>query len=92
VGFALDIAAYSTSNRDPSQGFSEIEDYYDWREGYEAMALAGDILVPIGAAATLGGLLWLLLSRRDRLAGSAAGRVSVVPMGASAGTALRVQF
>lgn len=61
----LDIVAFSSASRDPSEAFASVREYRDWQEGYENTALAGDILMGLGAAAAVGGLVWLLLWRRD---------------------------
>jgi len=64
AGGVLDIVAYTKSQRDGSEPFGEMSEYTSWEESVEALALAGDLLLPLGAAAAVGGLVWLLVAMR----------------------------
>lgn len=63
TGGILDIAAYVRS--DPDQSFDTYDQYDDWRSSSVSIAVAGDVLMGIGAAAAIGGLIWLLVARRS---------------------------
>jgi hypothetical protein len=64
TGGVLDVVAFVDSRRtDP---FDEIGQIDEWAAGVEAEALAGDVLLFVGAAVAVGGLVWLLVSRRIR--------------------------
>lgn len=63
TGGILDIAAYARFSRTETEQLT-IEEFLSWQNRVDGLALGGDILVAVGAAAALGGLIWLLLSRR----------------------------
>ena len=63
TGGILDIAAYVRSDAD--QNFDTYDQYDDWRSSSVSIAVAGDVLMGIGAAAAIGGLIWLLVARRS---------------------------
>lgn len=67
TGAVLDIVAYAQANtdHDANDPFASNGDYEDWRSGARSLAIAGDVLVGVGAAAAVGGLIWLLLARRS---------------------------
>lgn len=44
--------------------FESLQALDDWASTVESRAIAGDVLVGVGAAAAVGGLVWLLLTRR----------------------------
>ncbi len=84
TGGVLDIVAYSSSLR--TERFSTNAEMDDWASSVQATALAGDVLVGVGAAVAVGGLIWLLLARRNRDTSSAAAsrlRFGASPMGDS---------
>lgn len=62
TGGVLDIVSLVESRRtEPTQS---MDDYQHWQNVVRNTALAGDILLWTGVAVTVGGLIWLLLSRR----------------------------
>jgi tetratricopeptide (TPR) repeat protein len=67
TGSVLDIVAYAQANteRGASDPFGSTQEYEDWRDGAHHLAIAGDVLLPVGAAAAVGGLIWLLVARRS---------------------------
>jgi len=69
TGVALDIVAYVRSGE---HEFTGNQGYQDWYDGNLAMAIAGDVLTAVGAAAAIGGLIWLLVAR-SRQRGPTAG-------------------
>ena len=84
TGVILDIAVLSRSNteRDANDPFETYEDYDDWRQGSINLGIAGDVLVGVGAAAAVGGLIWLLVARRNNSARAARTRsLSLSPLG-----------
>lgn len=60
VGGILDIVAFVRSG-DP--GFADQAEYESWHSSTMGLAIAGDVLVGLGAAAAIGGLVWLLVAR-----------------------------
>jgi len=84
AGVVLFGVAYADYTRDPQEAFATIQTYREWREGYENLALAGDVLVGVGAAAAVGGLVWLLVARRSHGRPSA-GRTPVLGLAAEPG-------
>ncbi len=68
TGGILDIVAYVQSDTDHNANdpFGSTDEYDDWAEGAVALATAGDVLVAVGAAAAVAGLVWLLVARRSR--------------------------
>jgi tetratricopeptide (TPR) repeat protein len=62
VGCVLDVVAYTRA--EDAQGFDDIEEYDAWYDLVGNAALAGDVLVGVGAAAFVAGLVWLLVDRR----------------------------
>lgn len=66
TGGVLDVVAYTRSGSDHSSEnlFASFTEYDDWRSGVRNLALAGDVLVGVGAATAVAGLVWLLLARR----------------------------
>jgi tetratricopeptide (TPR) repeat protein len=48
------------------QPFADMDTYDDWFHRVGGMALAGDILVGVGAATLVAGLIWLLVDRHQR--------------------------
>ena len=94
AGVALDAVAFVASNRDDGDAFSSPQAYEDWRSRAMGMAIAGDVLLGVGAVAAVGGLVWLLLSRRSaRLGASSRGlaALSLMPS-ASGGLMLQTSF
>ena len=92
TGGVLDIAAYVQA--EDAQGFDDFGEYQDWYEFVGAAALAGDVLLGIGAATLVGGLIWLLVDRRSRRNGSGSARrrgVGAVAV-SSNGVLLRASF
>jgi len=72
TGGVLDIVAYTRAEE--PQGFDDFDEYQEWYDSVGDMALAGDVLVGVGAATFVGGLIWLLVNRRSRRGGSESGR------------------
>ena len=73
VGGVLDIVALTRS--DPAvEQFGSYTEYEDWRTSSRNIAIAGDVLVGVGAAMAVGGLIWLLVARSRRTAAQAASR------------------
>lgn len=58
---ALWAVAYSGSQQD--ERFETVEDYNDWQYWVYDLALAGDILLAIGATAAVAGLIWLTIDK-----------------------------
>lgn len=94
----LDVVAFTNADRDPSEQFGSYREYLDWRDSYTNMALAGDVLMGVGAAAAIGGLVWLLLWRRaNRDAASQPAAADAPPLSLNltpngAGASLALQF
>jgi hypothetical protein len=61
TGVALWAAAYAGSQREDR--FDSVEDYDHWQYRVYDLAFAGDILVGVGAAAAVAGLIWLTIDR-----------------------------
>jgi len=92
TGGVLDIVAYSRSStgHGADDPFSTQDEYEDWRDGATNIAVAGDVLVAVGAAAAVAGLIWLLVARRSRSGeASTARRLALLPMG-NGGVMLRL--
>jgi hypothetical protein len=92
TGGVLDIVAYSRSStgHGDDDPFSTQDEYEDWRDGATNIAIAGDVLVAVGAAAAVAGLIWLLVARRSRSGqASTARRLALLPMG-NGGVMLRL--
>jgi tetratricopeptide (TPR) repeat protein len=66
TGGVLDIVALSRSNPDGYDQLENLTDYEEWHTSTTNLALAGDVLVGLGAAAAVGGLVWLLVARGRR--------------------------
>lgn len=70
AGLVLDIAAYVQS--DPSyylygdDQFSSEDSYEEWRSSCTDLALAGDILLGVGGAIAVGGLVWVIVTASRR--------------------------
>jgi tetratricopeptide (TPR) repeat protein len=91
VGCVLDVVAYTRA--EDAQGFDDIGEYDAWYDLVGNAALAGDVLVGVGAAAFVAGLVWLLVDRRgnrDRSVARAGRPWGVAPTGA--GLALQLGF
>jgi hypothetical protein len=87
----LDVVAYTRA--EDAQGFDDIGEYDAWYDLVGNAALAGDVLVGVGAAAFVAGLVWLLVDRRgnrDRSVARAGRPWGVAPTGA--GLALQLGF
>ena len=76
AGGGLYIAAFASWNRTDS--FNTMAELDDWESRYQTMALAGDILVGVGAAAAVGWLVWLLVSMRRARRAQASLRVPML--------------
>jgi tetratricopeptide (TPR) repeat protein len=73
IGGILDIVAFARSDPEGQDEFSNLDEVRNWREGAHNLALAGDVLVGVGAAAAVGGLIWLLVARNRRASNQATG-------------------
>ena len=82
TGGVLDLVAYLQSDRDGSDQFGSEAAYESWYEGVRNMALAGDVLLGVGAAAAIGGLVWLVVAMRQR----SRSRTSQPPVALSVGS------
>lgn len=94
TGGIFDIVAYvrADTEHDASNTFPSYDAYRDWRSGMRNMAIAGDVLVAVGAAAAIGGLIWLLVARRSSSGReSSTSSISISPMGSS-GVLLQTQL
>lgn len=80
IGATLDIVAFVKSNRDEQDPFGSIPEYDDWVSSSMNLAIAGDVLVGVGTAAAVGGLVWLLLARRSGGQATAPSRRGVVSL------------
>lgn len=79
TGGVLDIVAYTRSGE---RDFTNENEYQDWRDGVSNLAIAGDVLVGVGAAVAVGGLIWLLVAR-SRSGGSSRSHGSLVSLSPS---------
>jgi tetratricopeptide (TPR) repeat protein len=64
MGGVLDFLALQSA--DGVVRFQDLDEYQAWRDEVEGTALAGDVLLGIGAAAAVGGLIWLLIELVSR--------------------------
>ena len=64
AGMAVDISAYLETQR--TEPFSSDGAMEEWAEEVERTALIGDIVLGVGLAVAVGGLIWVLVSRRNR--------------------------
>lgn len=65
-GGGLYIAAYARFEAEGQEPFGTVEAYDEWTASYMSLAIAGDVLMGVGAAAAIGGLIWLLVARSRR--------------------------
>ena len=86
-GGVLDIVAYvlAGTDHDSNDRFDSHIDYENWRIVARNTAIVGDVLVGVGAAAAVGGLVWLLLARRSRSNESSARRLFAITPTADGG-------
>jgi tetratricopeptide (TPR) repeat protein len=63
TGVILDVAAYVRADPEGQDTFTSLDEVDDWRTGAYNIALAGDVLVGVGAATAVAGLIWLLVAR-----------------------------
>jgi tetratricopeptide (TPR) repeat protein len=77
VGGALDIAAYARAEE--PRGFDDVVAYHEWYDSVGRLALAGDILLGLGAVTVITGLIWMLAhrARGRRTVGDAASAIEV---------------
>jgi tetratricopeptide (TPR) repeat protein len=68
----LDIVAYVRSDPGSYDQLESQQEYDDWHDGTTSLAIAGDVLVGVGAAAAVTGLVWLLVARSRRSSSQAA--------------------
>jgi len=66
LGGILDIVAFTQSDPDATARFESLNEYVMWRTRVRNIAIGGDVLVSVGAAAAVGGLIWLIVTRRRR--------------------------
>ena len=66
VGGVLDIVAYVRSDPGIYNQLESVSEYDDWHDGTTNLAIAGDVLVGVGAAVAVAGLVWLLVARSRR--------------------------
>ena len=82
AGAILDIVAYVRSDPGSYDQLESQQEYDDWHDGTTSLAIAGDVLVGVGAAAAVAGLIWLLVANRSRSSRASTGRwVSILPFG-----------
>jgi tetratricopeptide (TPR) repeat protein len=62
VGTVVDAVALVQSRREDQ--FEEWSDYDEWRTRVQALAITGDVTLPLGGALAVAGLIWLLIDRR----------------------------
>lgn len=79
TGGVLDIVAYVGAGREADDSFGDQAEYDEWYDGVVNTAIAGDVLVGVGGAAAVAGLIWLLVtrSRRGEAVNESASAVSV---------------
>jgi tetratricopeptide (TPR) repeat protein len=85
TGAVVDTVALVQSRRE--EPFLDLDEYDEWRTRVQALAISGDVLLPLGGAMAVAGLIWLLVDRRhhETAAGSGATlSVSPAPGGAVA--------
>lgn len=82
VGGVLDLVAFLQSGRDGNDQFGSYDEYQDWHGGVMNIAIAGDVLVGVGAAVAVGGLVWLLVARSRR----SSNRATESPLSVAVGT------
>ena len=93
TGVAFWAAAYSQSLQE--EPFGSIDDYNWWTGWTYDMALAGDVVVSVGSAAALAGVIWLALDRvRERRSSSSRGLVaaSVTPLAGGLGVVANLRL
>jgi hypothetical protein len=66
IGGALDIVAFVRSDPASVEQFASHTEYADWHTETWSIAVGGDVLVGVGAALAVGGLIWLLVARNRR--------------------------
>lgn len=88
VGVTLDIVAFVRSNPEEQGRFATIQEYDDWVSSSMSLAISGDVLVGVGAAVAVGGLVWLLLARRSRGRASSPTRGGIVSLTPTTGGGL----
>jgi tetratricopeptide (TPR) repeat protein len=66
IGGVLDIVAYVRSDPETYDQLESVSEYDDWHDSTTSLAIAGDVLVGVGAAVAVGGLIWLLVARSRR--------------------------
>jgi tetratricopeptide (TPR) repeat protein len=69
TGGVLDIVAYVRSEREDGERFDD-QDHEAWRSEALTLAIAGDVLLGVGVAAAVAGLVWLLVDRSRRARGT----------------------
>jgi hypothetical protein len=93
VGGILDVVAYVRSDPSTFDQLGSYAEYDDWATSSTNLAIAGDVLVFLGAAVAVGGLVWLLVARSrrwwSRQAVAPALFVTACPAGHSADVMLR---
>ena len=80
AGGALDIAAYANSQQE--EVFDSMRAYNDWYDGTTTLALVGDILLGVGGAAAVAGLIWGIIDLtrgRSRAASTGSVRIALTP-------------
>jgi len=85
AGVVLDVLAYTRSQRDDSEPFESMEEYIQWRDGVEGLAMAGDFLLLGGLGVAVAGLLWLLLARRSPPPAATSGTTPILSAAFAAG-------
>jgi hypothetical protein len=73
VGGVLDIVAFVRSDPDATVQFGTYGEYVDWRTRARNIAIGGDVLVSVGAAVAVAGLIWLIVARSRRSTDRASG-------------------
>jgi hypothetical protein len=81
TGAVLDVVAFTGSDATSQEQFATLQEYQDWRDGSRSLAIGGDLLIGLGAAVAIGGLIWLILAR-SRNASSVSNRGSLFSLAA----------
>ena len=68
LGGILDVAAFIRSGR---HDFTNLSEYNGWYTTTKGLAVAGDVLVVLGVATAVAGLVWLYLHRKRHVHGRA---------------------
>jgi hypothetical protein len=89
AGGIFDVVAFVRSDPDEVGQFETYDAFDEWRQGVQNLAIAGDVLVGVGAVMTVVGLIWTLVRRSRRSPEYAAGASLSLEVGTS-GTALYV--